>query len=134
VDNRALIEQLAVAFRDADFGAFQQGLAPDTELVLAGESRLAGRYVGVGQVLGLIAKLHRMVRPGSLELNALNDTPAGLEIELTLAIEGLQGLAEQHLVDEVAFASDGRVQVSRLRAAGSQQELDRLLDAHLDVV
>jgi hypothetical protein len=59
---------------------------------------------------------------------------AGLEIELTLAIDGLQGLAEQHLLDEVTFASDGRVQVSRLRAAGSQQELDRLLDAHLEVV
>jgi hypothetical protein len=37
-------------------------------------------------------------------------------------------------VDEVTFASDRRVQVSRLRAAGSQPELDRLLDAHLDVV
>jgi hypothetical protein len=133
VDNRALIEQLAVAFRDADFAAFQQGLAPDGELTLAGESRIAGTYSGVGQVMGFIAKLHRMVRPDSLELLAVQETPEGLEIHLSLTIAAARGLAEQRLVDEVVFAADGRVQVSRLRAAGSQQQLDRLLDAHLDL-
>ena len=133
VDHRALIEQLAVAFRAADLAAFQQGLAPDTVLVLEGDSRLSGRYEGIGQVMGFIAKIHRMVRPGSLDLRRVSDAPAGIEIDLVLAIRGLKGIEEQSLVDEVVFAGDGRVQTSRLRASASQEQLDRLLDAHAEL-
>jgi hypothetical protein len=129
VDPSQLIDVMADAFRRGDFAAFQHALREDTELVLEGESRYAGTYVGVGQVLAFIAKLHGLTRAESLRIHRVDETPSGLEIELGLAIRGREGLEEERVTDTVTLV-DGLVLQSHMRAVDDQGRLDRLLDAH----
>ena len=126
-DRSARYLELLDAYRAEDLRTLQQACHPDVELAMAGRSRYAGRYRGVGAVMAFVAQATGWLHPSAVELEDTADDP---ELRVTFLAEGARsggGPISLRFFQAVRFDDQGLVSRVLLQA-----EDERALGAFLE--
>jgi hypothetical protein len=115
------------ALQRRDWRALQAEVAPVAVLHLAGASRFAGVYQGVGQIVALAVQFEERIIPFQSDINEITVVDDEVHTVVTVSIRVPPGdLFRAKLVERFVFDATGKVAELHIRAE-QQATLDEFL-------
>jgi ketosteroid isomerase-like protein len=130
VEREAVLLELAAAYQRRELEVFEAAVRQDMTLTLAGESHLAGTYVGYDAFGNYLQVLRRLMRSAGKPIVFTHDSPAQMTFRQIMTVFNDRHEAEFPLAVTIRYDSHGKI-ASFLVQPEDQAFFDHLVDTSI---